>query len=187
MPGILSVGELQALTVQMGTPPLQRAEMIHTSRYLYNICNFSKCQLEYIKNTKVFFCTSRKRRRGTGRRGWEREMREGERDGGGRGREEGERWRREAMEEGEGDEEMKKVSVWMHSCLLCTDSCTQGHTHKHKQMHTHTLASITSASLAPSAGCFCSWSFPNCGLFQGPARPALFTSGSVTSDFLCLS
>ena len=42
-------------------------------------------------------------------------------------------WRREAMEEGEADEEkgeMKKVSVLMHSCLLCTDSCTQGHTHK---------------------------------------------------------
>ena len=116
MSGILSVGEFQALTVQMGTPPLQRAEMIHTSRYLYNICNFSKCQLEYIKNTKVFFCTSRKVRRGTGRREWEREMKEGE-----------------------GDEEMKKVSVWMHSSLLCTDSCTQGHTRKHKQMHTHTL------------------------------------------------
>lgn len=95
MPGILSVGELQALTVQMGTPPLQRAEMIHTSRYLYNICNFSKCQLEYIKNTKVFFCTSRKVRRGTERREWEREMKEGEGD---EGRREG--WRRVGMEEG---------------------------------------------------------------------------------------
>ena len=61
------------------------------------------------------------------------------------------------MEEGEADKEegeMKKVSVWMHSCLLYTDSCTQGHTHKHEQMracahtHTHTLASITLASLA---------------------------------------
>lgn len=52
-------------------------------------------------------------------------------------------WRREAMEEGEADEEkgeMKKVSVLMHSCLLCTDSCTQGHTHKQKQMRTHACA-----------------------------------------------
>ena len=113
--------------------------------------------------------------------GWRREgnMEEGERDGGERERgvEEGGDGGGREMEEGEGDEEMKKVSVWMHRCLLCTDSCTQGHTRKHKQMRTHTLASITLASLAPSAGYFCSWSFPNCGLFQGRALLALCTSG----------
>ena len=96
-------------------------------------------------------------------------------------------WRREAMEEGEADEEkgeMKKVSVLMHSCLLCTDSCTQGHTHKQTDADARVRArapppppSITLASLAPSAGCICPWSFPNCGPFQGPALPALCTFG----------
>ena len=105
MPGILSLGELQALTVQMGTPPLQTAEMIHTSRYLYNICNFSKCQLEYIKNTKVFSAPVGREEEGQGgdggRGGWRRKggwRRAG--DEGGRGMEESGDGGRRGMEEG---------------------------------------------------------------------------------------